>query len=98
MSEDFSPLEPDGCAVPLHQERQPKSYTGCDIPADPELVAEGWQFRCNTDHSRLNDVVDTYKELGFEIHLQPVNLAGLSSDCGGCASLLQTFSAVYTKK
>ncbi|MBT7953589.1 MAG: hypothetical protein HN731_00225, partial [Rhodospirillaceae bacterium] len=62
------------------------------------LVAQGWEFRCNTDDSRLNDVVDTYKELGFEIHLEAVNLSGLSSDCGGCATMLAAFSAVYTRK
>ena len=31
----------------------------------------------------VNDIVDTYKELGYDIHLEPVNLSGLSSDCGG---------------
>lgn len=87
-----------GCAVPMRHEGQPQSYTGCDIPADPELVAEGWRFRCNTDDIKLGDLVDTYRELGFEVHLQPVNLSGLSSDCGGCAGMLQTFSAVYTRK
>ncbi len=91
-------MEPDGCTVPRHREGQSKSYTGCDIPSDPELVAEGWTFRCNTDHVKLNDIVDTYQELGYKIRLQPVNLFGLSSECRGCASTLQTFSAVYTKK
>ena len=98
MAENFDPLELEGCAVPMHQQRLIKSYTGCDIPHDPELVAQGWEFRCNTDHSRLNDVVDTYQELGFEIHLEAVNLSGLSSDCGGCATMLESFSAFYTKK
>lgn len=98
MTENYTPYEPDGCAVPQHLEGQQKTYTGCDIPHDPALVAEGWEFRCNTDDSRLNDVVDTYKELGYEIRLEAVNLNGLSSDCGGCAGLLSKFKAVYTKK
>ena len=98
MSEKFDPFEPAGCEIPAHQQRQATSYTGCDIPHDPALVAQGWEFRCNTDDSRLNDVVDTYKELGFEIHLEAVNLSGLSSDCGGCATMLAAFSAVYTRK
>ena len=98
MTEEFNPLEPTGCEIPAHQQRQATSYTGCDIPHDPALVAQGWEFRCNTDDSRLNDVVDTYKELGFEIHLEAVNLSGLSSDCGGCATMLAAFSAVYTRK
>mgnify|MGYP003984552537 FL=1 len=63
MSEKFDPFEPAGCEIPAHQQRQATSYTGCDIPHDPALVAQGWEFRCNTDDSRLNDVVDTYKEL-----------------------------------
>ncbi|MDP6109243.1 MAG: hypothetical protein QGF71_04105 [Rhodospirillales bacterium] len=93
-----NPFEPQGCSVPLEHEGPQQTYTGCDIPHNPALVAEGWEFRCNTDDSRLNDVVDTYKELGYEIHLQPVNLNGLSSDCGGCAGLLAKFQAVYTRK
>ncbi|MBT3989747.1 MAG: hypothetical protein HN731_04110 [Rhodospirillaceae bacterium] len=98
MSNPTDTFELD-CSVPsFHQERQATSYTGCDIPHDPELVAQGWQFRCNTDHSRLDDVVDTYQELGFEVHLEAVDLSGLSSDCGGCSTMLEAFSAVYTKK
>jgi len=98
MPDKFDPLEPDDCEVPAHQRREATSYTGCDIPHDPELVAQGWEFRCNTDDSRLNDVVDTYKELGYEIHLEAVDLSGLSSECGGCATMLASFSTVYTRK
>jgi hypothetical protein len=98
MPDKFAPLEPDDCEVPAHQRREATSYTGCDIPHNPELVAQGWEFRCNTDDSRLNDVVDTDKELGHEIHLEAVDLSGLSSECGGCATMLASFSAVYTRK
>ncbi len=74
------------------------TYTGCDIPANQELIEQGWEFRCNTDQTKLADIIDTYKELGHEIRLEPVNLAGLDSNCGCCVELLAKFQAVYTKR
>jgi len=80
------------------RKRMVDSYTGCNIPAKETLINEGWEFRCNTDELRLNEVIDVYKELGYEIHLEPINLEGLSEDCDGCAGMLSRFKAVYTRK
>ncbi len=75
-----------------------ESYLGCDLPHDPVLTSEGWQWRCNTDNNRTREVVDTYRELGFEVRLVPVSVDGLSDSCAGCKEALCTFSAVYTRK
>jgi hypothetical protein len=75
-----------------------ETYTGHDIPAKQKLVEEGWEFRCNTDDNRLLEVIDMYMELGYEVHLEPVDLCKLSELCGGCSGILSNFKAVYTRK
>lgn len=71
---------------------------GCALSADEALTAQGWEWRCNTDTNRLREIVDTFKEMGFEVRLEPLNLEGLNEACNGCIETLCELSAVYIRR
>lgn len=71
---------------------------GCDLPQDAKLTGEGWEWRCNADENRTRDVVDTYRELGFEVRLEPLAVDGLSDSCSGCKETLCALNAIYVRK
>ena len=73
-------------------------YLGCNLPHDPALTGEGWEWRCNTGQDRVGEIEDTYRELGFEVRLVPADVDGLSEACSGCKESLCAFSAVYVRK
>ena len=69
---------------------------------DQELTNEGWERRSVTELARLDEIVELYESLDFEVHLEPVTqdlLAVISDDCGSCFSgTWDNFRVVYTKK
>jgi hypothetical protein len=70
---------------------------GCRLPADPGLREQGWEWRCNADALKVDQIVESYRELGFEIRLEPINLNGLAASCGGCKPALAQSTAVYVR-
>jgi len=69
------------------------------LQADPGLVAEGWERRFITDSRRTQEVIDLYQELGFEVHLEPVQVEQFDDDCQDCALVaFLKFVTVYTRK
>jgi hypothetical protein len=40
---------------------------------EDELKKEGWQKRFVADEPRLSEMVELYKETGFEVHLEPLS-------------------------
>ncbi len=71
---------------------------GCDLPLDSALTADGWQWRCNADDNRAREVADTYRELGFEVRLVPVEPDRLNESCSGCHETLCALNAVYVRR
>jgi len=68
-------------------------------PADPELVAQGWERRFVTDGRRLKEIVELYTATGFEVHLEPVQAREIGPDCEDCRLImLLKFHTVYTRK
>ena len=49
---------------------------------EEELIKEGWEKRFAADEPRLSEMVDQYKELGFEVLLEPSD--PLSEECTAC--------------
>lgn len=74
------------------------SYLGCTLPADPQLLADGWQRRFIADARMAREAEDSYTELGYEVRLEPISLDGLKDECSGCKAVLERFNAVYTRK
>jgi hypothetical protein len=63
---------------------------------EEELRKEGWEKRFTTDDPRLTEAVETYKELGFEVHLESVDTS--SEECTSCLTLLSDrYKTIYTR-
>jgi hypothetical protein len=42
------------------------------VTRDEELAASGWDKRFVACEPRLSEAVELYKEIGFEVHLEPL--------------------------
>lgn len=82
----------EGCRAPAG------SVIGCRLPVDPDLREQGWEWRCNADGVKLHQVVDSYRELGFEVRTERLDLRSLSENCAGCKGALAQASAVFIKQ
>jgi hypothetical protein len=54
------------------------------ISRDEELKKQGWTRQNIMDEPRLGELVEAYKDLGMEVHLEPVDPGELDDDCGEC--------------
>ena len=62
-----------------------------------ELEKDGWEKRFTIDEPRLLEMVDLYRELGFEVHIEPVDNS--SEDCINCISVNPNrYKTIYTRK
>jgi hypothetical protein len=61
-----------------------------------ELKKEGWEKRFTADDQRLSEAVEQYKEIGFEVLLEPVDTS--SEDCTSCLTLFSDrYRTIYTR-
>ncbi len=65
---------------------------------EEKLISEGWEKQATYDEPRLSEMVDTYKEIGLEVLLEPFNAAN-EEGCTGCMELSpDQFKTIYTRK
>jgi len=65
---------------------------------EEKLISEGWEKQATYDDPRLSEMVDVYKEIGFEVHLEPFNAAN-EEGCTGCMAISpDQFKTIYTRK
>jgi hypothetical protein len=75
------------------------------LPAESHPVpsavraAEGWERRFVADGARSEEMMDFYRDLGFEVLADPVAAADLPGGCESCL-LVRTasFRVIYTRK
>ena len=66
---------------------------------EEELKREGWEKRFTIDQPRLSEMVEQYKELGFEVLLEPVDTS--PEECTTCLkdpASGQLYKTIYTRK
>jgi hypothetical protein len=64
---------------------------------EEELQKEGWEKRFTTDEPRLSEAVEQYKELGFEILVEPVDTS--SEECTTCITAFSDrYKTIYTRE
>lgn len=65
-----------------------------------ELEREGWERRSLEKEPRLSELVELYKELGFEVLLLPATLQDLGASCPApCPEAeLEKYKIIYTKR
>ena len=68
------------------------------LTPEEELVSEGWEKRATYDDQRLSEIVEVYKEIGFEVHLEPFNPTN-EKGCAECLALTpDRFKTIYTRR
>jgi hypothetical protein len=89
------PLEPL-CLVVEGEAR--RVLTDAQIAPDPERTAQGWERRFIADQTRVAEMVQLYRELGYETVVDPIRPADVGESCGECqlAAVLQ-LQVIYTR-
>ena len=63
---------------------------------EEQLKKEGWQKRFTIDEPRLSEMLEQYKELGFEVLLEPVDLS--SEECTSCIAVdPKRYKTIFTR-
>jgi hypothetical protein len=65
---------------------------------EEELKKDGWEKRFTIDEPRLSEMVEQYKELGFEVLLEPVDTS--SEECFTCLkdpASYDYYKTIYTR-
>jgi len=64
---------------------------------EEELKKAGWEKRFTIDEPRLSEMVEQYKELGFEVLLEPVDTS--SEECTSCITAFpHLYKTIYTRR
>jgi len=64
---------------------------------EEELKKEGWEKRFTMDEPRLSEMAEQYKELGFEVLLEPVDFS--SEECTTCMTASpDRYRTIYTRR
>ena len=64
---------------------------------EEELKTQGWEKRFTMDEPRLSEMADQYRELGFEVLLEPVDLS--SEECITCMTASpDRYRTIYTRR
>ena len=62
------------------------------------LIREGWEKQATYDDPRLSEMVEMYRQIGFEVHLEPFK-AENEDGCTGCMqSTPDLYKTIYTRK
>jgi len=72
--------------------------SGCPIPEDPKLIADGWVSRFFGDARMARDSAETYEMMKHEVRLEPIDTSNLKENCEGCEPAFKNFFVVYTRK
>ncbi len=72
------------------------SFIVYSMTREEELKKEGWEKRFTIDELRLSEMVEQYKELGFEVLLEPVDTS--SEECTTCITAFHDrYKTIYTR-
>ena len=65
---------------------------------EQELAREGWAKRVTYDDPRLTEIAQIYKDLGFEVHLEPFD-PDTEPGCVECMRCTpDRYKTIYTRK
>jgi hypothetical protein len=64
---------------------------------EEELRKQGWEKRFTIDEPRLSEMAEQYRELGFEVLLEPVDTS--SEECMTCITAFHDrYKTIYTRR
>ena len=71
---------------------------GPKSPRHDELIAQGWTRQFSTGEPRLSESVEEYREIGFDVLLEPVDLCPDDGTCTSCmAENPELIKVIYTR-
>ena len=74
-------------------------FSDAQLAGDAALVAEGWERRFTADLQRIEEVVELYSWLGYEVRAVPLPAEEFHDDCTDCHSVAaKNFKTIYTRK
>ncbi len=66
---------------------------------EERLKKQGWNRQFVTDEPRLTEAVELYKEIGYEVHLEPVTYEELNQLCKNCLDdECNKYKTIYIRK
>ncbi len=66
---------------------------------EKELEKQGWKRQFIVDEPRLSESVELYKELGFEVHLEPLRPDEMPNECTKCMEENpERYKIIFTRK
>lgn len=75
----------------------------CSASREQELISQGWTKQSILDEPRLSEIVQEYRDLGFEVHLEPLDPQGCQ-ESDGCTVCFQNpevaaqFKVIFTRR
>lgn len=82
------------CAI----ERPILRWPDFERPPKPELAAEGWTRRFMANGDRLEEYVNLYQSLGYEVRAESVGPDEIGPECADCRLVLcRQFVTIYTR-
>lgn len=65
---------------------------------DERLAQKGWERRSVLSEPRLSEAVREYRELGFEVRLEPAQSGDPDTGCDACFPADGTARIIYTRR
>lgn len=78
---------------------RPTEEDFCSVKADAALIAQGWVRRHLVGPDRVDESIENYRSMGYEVKAQPVTPEDFADQCKECASIIcQSYILIYTRK
>ena len=64
-----------------------------------KLEQEGWTRQFTADEPRLSEAVEEYRNLGFEVLLEPIDSQEMEGECASCLmASCDRYKIIYTRR
>jgi len=85
--------------VSVHNVNHQESPDGFSLPADCDLVTQGWVQRHLVAPDRAQESMDLYASLGFEVRACALSPDDFPPQCAHCASeACHSYVMIYTRR
>jgi hypothetical protein len=65
---------------------------------EEKLTEKGWIKQNTIGEPRRSESVELYKSIGYEVHLEPLNLNKIDEECRRCYEEDETVRTIYIRK
>jgi hypothetical protein len=81
------------------QDQENALFPYLDRAPNPALASQGWERRFMAGPDRLDETIQLYQDLGFEVHQEPIKPNEFNEICQDCQTLAcDDYVTIYTRK